>query len=213
MLSTPFIVPFSGGCFSGKTTAMLEVQRLLSTQYRCQIVEEPIRKLDIKSIDTLRKNPSEYLKLQLQITPARIRHELSLKETGMPVIFLIDRTLADSMFYPQFYLNTDKLSDDELASLKGLFALMQGWSSILYKRVYSHTLFFKPLEIECLDAKFRPKRIDILKYIESDMILNLTKAFTADFTVLNMNFQKPQEIVDIILSKIPNHEVYKIKTR
>lgn len=210
----PFIVPFSGGCFSGKTTTMRAVQAILSNlKYNCRIVEEPIRRLKIASIDELRKKPSEYLKMQLKITPARINHELSLRETAMPAIFLVDRAIADSMFYPLFYLNTEELNNRELLKAKNLFALMQKSAQFLYDGVYNHVLFFKPMELSCSDTKFRPTRIDVLKYIESDMILNLTKSFTDDFTVLNMNFQTAEEVANLILSKIQNHEIYKNKTR
>lgn len=210
----PFIVPFSGGCFSGKTTTMRAVQAILSNlKYNCRIVEEPIRRLKIASIDELRKKPSEYLKMQLKITPARINHELSLRETQMPAIFLVDRALADSMFYPLFYLNTEELNNKELAKAKDLFNLMQNSAPFLYSGVYNHVLFFRPMELACTDTKFRPTRIDVLKYIESDMILNLTKTFTDNFTVLNMNHQTAEEVANLILSKIQNHEIYKNKAR
>lgn len=209
----PFIVPFSGGCFSGKTTTMRDVQIILSKEYNCRIVEEPIRRLKIASIDELRKRPSEYLKMQLKITPARINHELSLRETAMPAIFLVDRAIADSMFYPLFYLNTEELNNRELVKAKDLFSLMQKSAQFLYNGVYNHVLFFKPMELACTDTKFRPTRIDVLKYIESDMILNLTRSFTGNFTVFNMNYQTAEEVANLILSKIQNHEIYKNKAR
>ena len=209
-----FVVPFSGGCFSGKTTAMIAVQKeLVARGFNCTILEEPIRKVDLTSIDAIRKNPSAYLDMQLAITLPRLSSELKLHETHFDEIILIDRATADSLFYPLFYLDKSSLTDLQLVNLQFLLSAITKAAKTMYSDIYDLVFFFKPLDIVCTDNVFRPNNIKVLKHIESNMIYTLMQSFTDEFITWDMQKNTTIELVNAILNFIPNHEIYKSKTR
>lgn len=209
-----FVVPFSGGCFSGKTTAMIAVQKELEERgFNCTILEEPIRKIKLSSIDDIRKDPKAYLDIQLAITLPRLASELRLRETHFNEIILIDRATADSLFYPLFYLDKSSLTDQQLVNLQFLLSSITKAAKTMYSNIYDLVFFFEPLNIVCTDTKFRPNNIEILKHIESNMIYTLMQSFTDEFITWNMQKNNTIELVNVILNFIPNHEIYKSKTR
>ena len=194
------IIPFSGGCFSGKTTAMFEVQKILTARgISCLVHEEPIRKLNIKSIDDLRRDPSAYLQMQLDITPPRLQAELNLCSQNNVQVILIDRAAADSLFYPLFYLDKSALKNTELARLAGLLSFINEAAITLYRHVYSKTFFFLPLPFKCEDTCFRPVDIEIVKHVESDMILRLTRGYTSNIATWDMSVDTHLEIANCII--------------
>ena len=73
----PKIIVFTGGCYSGKTTSMEIIKKLLEEQGKSVIfLDELIRKYNIESIDDIRKDANKYMDLQYDIISGKIQAEL-----------------------------------------------------------------------------------------------------------------------------------------
>ena len=58
------VIAFSGGCFSGKTSAIQLVKDdFIAKGLTCVVIEELIRDYKIKSIDDLRSDPNAYFEI------------------------------------------------------------------------------------------------------------------------------------------------------
>ena len=98
---------FAGACNSGKTTLISK----LRTRLNAVVVDDPIRAyLTNWSIDEARSNPDNYFDLQQKAIKEKLERELSVTFLNQGYHILIDRTLADSLYYLLFYVRPDKLS-------------------------------------------------------------------------------------------------------
>jgi len=182
-------IVFSGGCFSGKTTSIDSIYA--NYDGKCTILSEFIRDENYVSIDNIRANPHEYLQLQKKVIKKKIDQELSIANILDDTVVLIDRSIADSIFYLTFYVDKHALSSDDLNDLYDLYKYASAHAQFMYKRVYSYVLLFKPLVLLCNDAKFRPESINsVSKYLEYDLI----KASNLTYT---------HELIDVDLNKTP----------
>jgi hypothetical protein len=185
------VIAFSGGCFSGKTTSI----NYISEKFKNSVfIDEIIRKKNIISIDTVRKNPIEYLYLQDDIIRKKINQEYEFISKNKDKIILIDRALSDSLFYLTFYLDKSNFKEKEYEIFNKLF------NDLVFhinNNKYDFVLNFFPLNIFCEDKKFRPKNIDFSKHQEHILITSYNNYFFYD-KLLNINMNNVNEINKII---------------
>ena len=196
------IISFSGGCFSGKTTAIESLQKILGKEH-CVVIGEAIRGKKIGSIDELRKSPEKYLKIQQEIIYQKISEEkkISAQSKLSDKVILIDRALSDSMFYLTFYLDKSNLSQEQLDLYAEIYHHLNRSARFSFNNIYDIVLQFQPLNIPCDDVKFRPGKMETLKQIESDTIQLFSRGYNQNKIIhVNMNVE-PDLITNILLNR------------
>lgn len=194
-MSKPTVIAFSGGCFSGKTTSMNRVREALK-QDSVIVLNEAIREKLSVPIDVIRKNPSEYLKLQSSVIRQKMQLEYETQYKSEDKIILTDRSMADSLFYLLFYVDKAALSASDLNKYYQLYKSVMQFAEYAYKYIYTHVLFFEPLELTCSDTHNRPELLYLTKDFERDQILMYNRMF--------INNIRGKEITYIDLNKWPN---------
>ena len=95
-------------------------------------------------------------------------------------IILLDRALTDSLMYYTLYVDVNKLSDINLDIYKEFREKLSNAIHFSFTNIYTHIIEFSPLNALCYkaeDIKFRPTRIDTLKYIEHNTVQELNEAY------------------------------------
>lgn len=177
------VLAFSGGCFSGKTTAINALKQWFTVNgVEVHTGDELVRK-NAKAvfIDCLRKDSNKYLQFELDVINAKIDYEKSLRERFSDnSVILLDRALTDSLMYYMLYVNVNELND---VNLDIYIEFRNKLSEAIYNsfaNTYTHLIEFSPLESTCYkqkDIEFRPIRIDTLKYIEYNTVQELNEAY------------------------------------
>lgn len=177
------VLAFSGGCFSGKTTAINALKHWFTIHgIEAHTGDELVRKsAKAVFIDGLRKDPNKYLQFELDVINAKIDYEKSLRERFSDnSIILLDRALTDSLMYYMLYINVNELND---VNLDIYIEFRNKLSEAIYNsfaNIYTHLIEFSPLESTCYkqkDIEFRPIRVDTLKYIEHNTVQELNEAY------------------------------------
>lgn len=173
------VIAFSGGCYSGKTTTIGVVKKALENAgYEVATLNELIRVATSKPIDELRKNPSEYLKLQEKIIREKIEQENKAFEDKSDKVYLIDRAITDSLFYLQNYVDKSALTEEEMIRYCELHKAVISHAKKAFSQFgYSVVLEFMPIKGTNNTDKYRPKHITHSKEYEHDAI-----------SILNFNF-------------------------
>lgn len=185
------IIAFSGGCFSGKTTAIQSIENRLKREgYNVAVLDEVIRTATKKPIDLIRKNPHEYLQLQCAVIREKMRQESEALADNSKTLYLADRAITDSLFYLQNYVDKS-----QLPSMLD-FCILH--SSVVHhaERVFNsgkyHVIEFCPLDSDNNNDKYRPENVRYTKYYEFEAISLLNQAFT-DVYRINMNYSNSLE--------------------
>lgn len=195
------VIAFSGGCFSGKTTAIQAVKKSLEDAgYKVTVLDELIRTVTDKPIDVIRWNSSEYLELQDKIIRGKIAQEIKAFEDKSDTIYLVDRAITDSLFYLQNYVDKNSRSPNEMKVFCALHkdTIRHARRAFGYPDDHSGyfaVVEFKPLVGENTDL-FRPMHIDYSKEFEHDAI-----------HILNLSFDEghvPFVLVDLNKSDVQN---------
>lgn len=177
------VVAFSGGCFSGKTTAINALADMLMHQgvevHRgAELVRNNAQAVDI---DEMRADPNQYLKFELDIINAKIQYEQSLKDKfSDDCVILLDRALTDSLMYFSLYTDINKLKDSCLDQYQQFRSYLSDAIQYSFKNIYTHLFEFMPLNATCYkesDIMYRPKRVDTLKYIEYETVKELNECY------------------------------------
>ena len=214
-LYTPYIVAFSGGCFSGKTTTIKKIaEKLRQLGYTVYILNENIRDKKVfrkaGNIDNIRQDPNSYLLLQNEIIREKIENEneiLGVKYTTKTII-LVDRALTDSLFYLSCYVDKVNLTLENKKTFKHLFSYI--YMILLLSKRYDKVLEFRPIKIENID-KYRPKDLEHLHFFEYEMIHCLNNNFF-DKSIMEKNINIKQEsCIDNLVNNIIRD--YAIKQR
>lgn len=171
-------IAFSGGCLSGKTTAMNAVSEMaIARGFEVVKLSEIIRSAlpPTESIDELRKDAKKYLAFEINVINAKIDAELSTYKKyrdSNGVVIVIDRAITDSMFYFMHYLNYNDLSLDEIKIANEFLAKIHNHVNRAFEYIYTHVFEFEPLNVEN-DDSLRPTNIDRIKYVEHSHINKL----------------------------------------
>lgn len=214
-LYLPYIVAFSGGCFSGKTTTINKVaEKLRQLGYTVYILNENIRDKNVfrkaGNIDNIRQDPNSYLLLQNEIIREKIENEneiLDAKYTTKTII-LVDRALTDSLFYLSCYVDKTNLTLENKKIFRHLFSFI--YMILLLSKRYDKVLEFRPIKIENID-KYRPKDLEQLHYFEYEIIHCFNNNFF-DKSIVEENINVKQEsCIDNLVNNITNG--YAIKQR
>lgn len=161
---------FSGACHSGKTTAIDTLKKWLENQgHACDVLKELLRKQDgINDIDKIRANSSRYLALQSKIIREKIRQETEM-DSPWPV--LVDRSVADSLYYLTTYTNKHKLSAAELEEYADLIRLIHDHAA---SKPYAAVFVFRPITVTQVDP-LRPVNLTRLQRAEFSCIRTLNR--------------------------------------
>lgn len=214
-LYLPYIVAFSGGCFSGKTTTINKVaEKLRQLGYTVYILNENIRDKNVfrkaGNIDNIRQDPNSYLLLQNEIIREKIENEneiLSAKYTTKTII-LVDRALTDSLFYLSCYVDKANLTLENKKIFRHLFSFI--YMILLLSKRYDKVLEFRPIKIENID-KYRPKDLEQLHYFEYEIIHCFNNNFFDKSIVEEVINVKQESCIDNLVNNITSS--YAIKQR
>lgn len=206
----PFIIAFSGGCFSGKTSTMEALKYILEKQgYKVVIIGEVMRETEEAksgmSIDAIRQDANLYFKLQKEIIREKINRESEAFNCENNTVFLFDRALTDSLFYYEFYVDKSKLDDkkDYFEFHKFLLKTID----VLLNQI-DLLIEFKPLNnCDVNEDKMRPAYLKEISYSEYICIsrLNYTYRQKDDrhgFMCINLNNKYYNNCVEQIIDKI-----------
>ena len=206
----PFLIAFSGGCFSGKTSTMAALKSILEKEgYKVVIVSEAMRETEVAksgmSIDAIRQDANLYFKLQKEIIQKKINQEFEAFNGKPDTIYIFDRAITDSLFYYEFYVDKGKLDNKE-EYFKFHKYLLDKVSSTLNQ--VDLLIEFKPLKnCNVNDDKMRPAYLEEASYSEYTCIhrLNYTyrrKDNVQGFMSINLNNECSNNCIEQIIDKI-----------
>jgi|14_taG_2_1085336.scaffolds.fasta_scaffold01733_6 deoxyadenosine/deoxycytidine kinase len=158
-------IAFSGACHSGKTTMI----NLLKNKYPYfKILGEEVRKYDI-DIDEIRSKPNEYFSFQEKIIMAKILQEIDcVKNTDV----LIDRSIFDSFYYLNTYINIEELTKKNQKNFYRLSESLHNHFEFVQEFCYDHICLMSPIPI-VEDDKYRPKNLRDIQHKEYQTIKKL----------------------------------------
>lgn len=207
----PFLIAFSGGCYSGKTSTMNALKSILENEYglKVVIVNEAIRETEIAksgaSIESIRHNADNYFRLQKEIIQKKYNQELEANACGEPTVFLFDRALTDSLFYYETCVDKSRLSE------KREYYKFHKW---LIDRIgvrmsrMDMVIEFKPLDnTNANDDKMRPVYLKQASAFEYECISRLNYAYCRKdkqhgFMSVNLNDPFYNNIIEQIIENM-----------
>lgn len=206
----PFMIAFSGGCFSGKTSTMEALKSILEKEgYKVVIVSEAMRETEVAksgmSIDAIRQDANLYFKVQKEIIQKKVKEEIEAFSGESNTIYLFDRALTDSLFYYEFYVDKNKLDNKYEYFKFHKWLLGEVHTSLANLDLL---IEFKPLEnCSVNDDKMRPAYLKEASYSEYTCIhrLNYTyrqKDKVQGFMSINLNNECNINCIEQIINKI-----------
>lgn len=178
MNKKPFVFAFSGGCCSGKTTALNALKDVLEKENFKVLVFKADSHLYLKerntTIDKIRKSAPEYLKFQEFVCKEQWNFETQILQglyDNYYDVILLDRALFDCQFYTTAYFN---LGDEALQYGDYLDRYQRLLINLSIKlpesveHVYNQSFCFAPLNKpkSQTDTYTRPANLKGLQYIE-----------------------------------------------
>jgi predicted ATPase len=157
---------FSGPCNAGKTTLMHKIKDRFGS--KVHIVGECIRD-KITSIDVVRNSAQNYFKLQQRVVMEKIRME-DEANSGNGKLILVDRSLADSLFYTTFYIDIKALTDAQ--KIEYVNFVKNITETAKAKKRYDIVFMMQPLPITVKDP-MRPNDLVVTQTIEHQLIETL----------------------------------------
>ena len=136
---------------------------------RVHIVGECIRD-KITSIDVVRNSTQNYFKLQQKVIMEKIRQEDEALATKNGKLILVDRSLADSLFYTTFYIDIKDLADNQKIEYVNFVKAITETAKA--KKRYDMVFMMQPLPITVKDP-MRPSDLVVTQTIEHQLIETL----------------------------------------
>ena len=176
------LVTFSGASHSGKTTLIHKLKDHINLiePKKCEILSECIRERGIISIDEVRKDPERYFKLQLEIVVTKIEMEENAANTEGK-IFLIDRSLADSLYYYTHFVSLGQLSENSQNEYEKFLSVLLKTAHKHFKEYYDFIVYTLPIPPEKNNDPMRRKNIAISQSNEAAMIKMFLDSFNPIF--------------------------------
>lgn len=207
----PFIIAFSGGCFSGKTSTMEALKFILEKDgYKVVIISEAMRETEIArsgmSIDAIRQDANLYFKLQKEIIRKKINQEFEAFNGEPNTIYLFDRAITDSLSYYEFYVDKSKLDNKKEYFKFHEFLINKVCSNI---NQIDLLIEFKPLDNRDINEdKMRPAYLKEASYSEYTCIHRLNHFYRRKsekrlgFFTIDLNDKKFNNCIEQIIDKI-----------
>ena len=170
-VNKPKMLVFSGSCYSGKTTSINIIKKILESKNKKVIfLSELIRKYNIVSIDKVRDDSNDYMELQNTVVNDKINSEKkAIEEYNKNTYVLIDRSITDSLFYLTFYINKSSLDKEHKKMFIDLFNTVNKYLDNI-NNVYDYVFEFKPILNKTEIDKYRPENLNDFQSIEYEMI-------------------------------------------
>lgn len=201
------VIAFSGGVYSGKTTTLKALKLALEkVGKKVVMLDELIRITTDKPIDKLRLEPSEYFHIQEKIITQKMKQERMAFNDASDTIYLLDRSIYDSLFYLRNYVDTCRLTESELASfykLHSTVTLFASYAALKYDSIY----VFYPLHSKREDDKFRPRLLNDASMYEYHCIRTLVKYSKCDkentfkYFEVDLNRINTEQVINFIVNE------------
>ena len=214
-IKKPFVVAFSGGCCSGKTTTLNALKEQLEKEGKKVLVFKADSHAYLAerntTIDAIRRRALDYLRFQEWICHEQANFENQILQDRYYDydVILLDRSLFDCLFYTQYYIDLGNESLQLGMGLNRYYDLQLYLDKYLTKavqRIYDMVLFFEPITKPEGDTSTysRPVGLDMLKYIEGHGIYSLVKyrAVPGRLCLINLNTTELQKAVQNIIYNI-----------
>jgi predicted ATPase len=133
---------------------------------RVHIVGECIRD-KITSIDVVRNSTQNYFKLQQRVVMEKIKQEDDALATKKGQLILVDRSLADSLFYTTFYIDIKDLADNQKVEYAKFVKTITETAKA--RKRYDMVFMMQPLPITVKDP-MRPTDLIVTQTIEHQLI-------------------------------------------
>jgi len=144
------VIALSGASHSGKTTFMSDAETVLGKD-NVVCISENIREIEaVKTIgiENIRKDPLVYFDIQKEIITKKIRQEMELMIKNENKIILIDRSLADSIWYLTKYVEISGISDGKKAEYFDFLEKVHAQAEHSFALVYDAVFIFPPIRKE-----------------------------------------------------------------
>lgn len=144
------IIALSGASHSGKTTFLTEAETVLGKD-NVICISENIREIEsVKSvgIENIRKDPLLYFEVQKEIITKKIKQEIEAGVQQENKIILIDRSLADSIWYFTKYVEISNFSDDKKAEYFDFLSKLGSAAERSFALTYDAVFIFPPIKKE-----------------------------------------------------------------
>lgn len=200
-IKKPFVVAFSGGCCSGKTTTLNALKEQLEKEGKKVLVFKADSHAYLAerntTIDAIRRRALDYLRFQEWICHEQANFENQILQDRYYDydVILLDRSLFDCLFYTQYYIDLGNESLQLGMGLNRYYDLQLYIDKYLTKaveRIYDMVLFFEPITKPEGDASTytRPVGLDTLKYIESFGISKIVDHYSMPSRLQRINLNK-----------------------
>lgn len=179
------IIAISGASHSGKTTFINDIKRMLGDNVI--VYDEVIRKY-VANIDEIRKNPKAYFDLQLKIISEKVEQEyeaLQIKNKYEDKIILIDRSLADSLYYYTRYVDVNSLDESDCNDYYTMAEMIIKKLNYSLKNVYDKVIFFHPIDSKDNVDEMRPDKLYLKQSLEAFSIKSFLKSAMIDSSTLD----------------------------
>lgn len=214
-IKKPFVVAFSGGCCSGKTTTLNALKGQLEKEGKKVLVFKADSHAYLAerntTIDAIRRRALDYLRFQEWICHEQANFENQILQDRYYEydVILLDRSLFDCLFYTQYYIDLGNESLQLGMGFNRYYDLQLYLDKYLTKaiqRIYDMVLFFEPIVAPEGDTSMysRPVGLDMLKYIEGQGIYSLIKyrAAPGRLCLINLNTTELQKAIQNIMYNI-----------
>lgn len=216
-IKKPFVVAFSGGCCSGKTTTLNAIKEQLEKEGKKVLVFKADSHAYLAerntTIDAIRRRALDYLRFQEWICHEQANFENQILQDRYYDydVILLDRSLFDCLFYTQYYIDVGNESLQLGMGLNRYYDLQLYLDKYLTKavnRIYDLILYFKPIDKPEgeTESYTRPIGLSTLKYIEGFGISQNVWLYTAHcperVNTIDLNRNEQKEVIPNIVNII-----------
>lgn len=213
-IKKPFVVAFSGGCCSGKTTTLNALKEQLEKEGKKVLIFKADSHAYLAerntTIDAIRRRALDYLRFQEWICHEQVNFETQILQDRYYNydVILLDRSLFDCLFYTQYYIDLGNESLQLGMGLQRYLDLQFYLDTAITRateRVYDMLLFFAPIiePVEDPSTYTRPAGLDILKSIEHNGIAKAIRTFETSNLLYKIDLNK-KEVKRVIQNIIDN---------
>lgn len=151
--TTNLVIALSGASHSGKTSFMEKTKEVLG-EGSVVLISENIREEEIVKelgIEKIRKDPQKYFELQKTIIEKKWIQEQESAIKHKNKIILVDRSLADSIYYYTKYVEIENMSNELKNDYFKFLLKIQDVAQHTFSVIYNSVFVFPP--IKKLDAE------------------------------------------------------------